>query len=403
NGRGFYARCLSVAAREASRLARAPPPTNELYMERLPDPEPAQEPMVAEPDRTSRGSQPVAASQIAIQNYSVQATLGGNCRVARPNQFADIMKSTFARIRHEIELLDAQSPRSRLMQQQQQQQDSSDARSSISLMTAIAEDDGWEQRQSGDVAVFERLLPELSAEVPVTVAQSVLQGASVQQVSQLLTQHWERQRWDRVLFGERRVLEYVPDAPHAAGGVSVEHSAVHVPLLFDRRDALTVAAVEQAAYLPVRQQLRNARGPPACGTSSTLGDYFEPTVTLVEASVPGSQPLSSVVRAQVPLYAVRVDPIDGFERARGRAYAYPSCRVTIASSVDLLGTVPLALRRALAARIPESHLEQLRQRLQEPLWPRLEAPAAHRRPVPDGGGGSAGWAAGEASEEDIDG
>ncbi|KAJ2317626.1 hypothetical protein IWW52_003024, partial [Coemansia sp. RSA 2704] len=403
NGRGFYARCLSVAAREASRLARAPPPTNELFMERLPDPEPAQEPMVAEPDRTSRDTQPAAASQIAIQNYSVQATLGGNCRVARPNQFADIMKSTFARIRHEIELLDAQSPRSRLMQQQQQQQDSSDARSSISLMTAIAEDDGWEQRQSGDVAVFERLLPELSAEVPVTVAQSVLQGASVQQVSQLLTQHWERQRWDRVLFGERRVLEYVPDAPHAAGGVSVEHSAVHVPLLFDRRDALTVAAVEQAAYLPVRQQLRNARGPPACGTSSTLGDYFEPTVTLVEASVPGSQPLSSVVRAQVPLYAVRVDPIDGFERARGRAYAYPSCRVTIASSVDLLGTVPLALRRALAARIPESHLEQLRQRLQEPLWPRLEAPAAHRRLVPDGGGGSAGWAAGEASEEDIDG
>ncbi|KAJ2843712.1 hypothetical protein IWW36_005458, partial [Coemansia brasiliensis] len=268
------------------------------------------------------------------------------------------------------------------------------------------EEDGWAHRQSGEVSVFERLIADISDQIPVTVAESVVQGVSVMQVAQMLTQRWERQHWDRVLFGERRELEFITDQPHTAGGVSVEHSAIHVPLLFDRRDALVVAAVEQAAYLPARQRLRNWERRQdhdnLIGCDSTLGDYFEPTVTLVEASVPGSQPLSSVVRVHVPLYAVRIDPIDGFERARGRSYAYPSCRITIACCMNMLGTVPLPLRRSLSARVPEQHIAQLRQRLlQRPLEPWLEAPSRIRRPAPHTATNC--WVAGEVSEEDIDG
>ncbi|KAJ2354536.1 hypothetical protein GGF43_003205, partial [Coemansia sp. RSA 2618] len=388
-GRGFYARCMSVAAHEASRLARGPPVAG-MFMERMPTPEPQHG--HGEPERASCGERLPASSQIAIQNYSVQAGLGANCRVARPGQFADAVQAAFARVRHEIEALDPHSPRSRWMQLRQL--DGSDARS---LMTAMEEADGWAQRQSGGVAAFERLHAELSAEIPVTVASSVLQGVSVQQAAQALTQRWERQRWDRVLFGERRELEHVGD------GVHVEHAAVQVPLLFDRRDALTVTAVEQAPYLPTRQRLRNwqqrgDRDVQGC-RAGLQGDYFEPTVTLVEASVPGSQPLSSAVRAHVALYGVRIDPIDGFERARGHAYAYPSCRVTVACCADLAGAVPLALRRSLSARVPEQHAEQLRRRVQQPLWPRLESPSRVRRTAPR----RRGRVVGEVLEEDVDG
>ncbi|KAJ1871254.1 hypothetical protein LPJ55_004041 [Coemansia sp. RSA 990] len=407
NGRSFYARCLSIAAHEIKRLARPPPPVDGLFKERLPDPElPETEAMGLDQGRASKDTvRSIAPSHIAIQNYSVQASLSAGCRVARPNQFADIMKGEFARIRHEIEMLDSQSPRSRWVHLRQQHH--SESRSySASLMTAMDEEDGWTHQQAGEVSVFERLVTNISDQIPVTVAESVIQGASVMQVAQVLTQRWERQHWDRVLFGERRELEFIADQPHTAGGVSVEHSAIHVPLLFDRRDALVVAAVEQAAYLPARQRLRNWErrqehdGSIRC--DSTLGDYFEPTVTLVEASVPGSQPLSSVLRVQVPLYAVRIDPIDGFERARGRSYAYPSCRITIACCMDMLGTVPLPLRRSLSARVPEQHIAQLRQRLsQRPLEPWLEAPSRIRRPAPHTCAEC--WVTGEVSEEDIDG
>ncbi|KAJ2452142.1 hypothetical protein EV183_003124 [Coemansia sp. RSA 2336] len=407
NGRSFYARCLSIAAHEIKRLARSPPSVDGLFKERLPDPElPETEAVNVDQGRASKDTvRSVAASHIAIQNYLVQESLSADCRVARPNQFADIMKGEFARIRHEIEMLDPQSPRSRWTHLQQQ--DHGESRSySASLMTAMDEGDGWSQQRNGEVSVFERLVADISEQIPVTVAESVLQGVSVMQVAQLLTQHRERQHWDRVLFGERRELEFIADEAHAAGGVSVEHSAIHVPLLFDRRDALVVAAAEQAAYLPARQRLRNWERRQEHDDSgrcdSTLGDYFEPTVTVVESSVPGSQPLSSVLRVQVPLYAVRIEPIDGFERARGCSYAYPSCRITVACCMDMLGTVPLPLRRSLSARVPEQHIAQLRQRLlQRPLEPWLEAPSRIRRPAPHTA--SECWVTGEVSEEDIDG
>ncbi|KAJ2246427.1 hypothetical protein GGH97_002480, partial [Coemansia sp. RSA 475] len=398
-GRGFYARCVSVAAHEIPRLARLLP-VEGLYMEQMSSPEPDahHEPELhCEPDLampTSSDFRPHAA-QIAIQKYSVQAELGADCRLARPEQFAKIIQQSFTRMRHEIELLDTESARSRWMQLRQAE--GGDARS---LMTAREDPDGWTQRQNGDVAVYERLDADLSAEIPVTVGISVLQGVSVQQVAQVLTQHWERARWDRVLFDERRELEHVGD------GVHVEHAGVHVPLLFDTRDALTVAAVEQAPYLPARQRLRNWQQglnnwqgvePTGCG-GGRPGDYFDATVTHVEASVPGSQPISSAVRARVPMYAVRIDPIDGFERARGHAYAYPSCRVTIACCADIVGSVPLPLRRALSARVPEQHIEQLRQRLHEPLWPRLDSPSRVRRTALRGA-----HVLGEVLEEDVDG
>ncbi|KAJ2497606.1 hypothetical protein GGH96_004981 [Coemansia sp. RSA 1972] len=397
NGRGFYARCVSVATHEVPRLARLLP-VEGLYMERMPSPEPDahREPELhCEPDMampTNSDLRPHAA-QIAIQKYSVQAELGADYRLARPEQFAKIIQQSFTRMRHEIELLDVESARSRWMQMRQLED--GDTRS---LMTAREDPNGWAQRQNGDVAVYERLDADLSAEIPVTVGISVLQGVSVQQVAQVLAQRWERARWDRVLFDERRELEHVGD------GVHVEHAGVHVPLLFDTRDALTVAAVEQAPYLPARQRLRNWQQglsnwqgvEPICG--GRPGDYFDATVTHVEASVPGSQPISSAVRTHVPMYAVRIDPIDGFERARGHAYAYPSCRVTIACCADIVGSVPLPLRRALSARVPEQHIEQLRQRLHEPLWPRLGSPSRVRRTALRGA-----HVLGEVVEEDVDG
>ncbi|KAJ1896452.1 hypothetical protein LPJ81_004742 [Coemansia sp. IMI 209127] len=195
---------------------------------------------------------------------------------------------------------------------------------------------------------------------------------------------------------------------------------MHVPLLCDRRDALTVCATERAAFLPTRRRVRNweeshSAQPPmtphrqaGCGNSAaTLGDYHDPTFTLVEASVPGSQPLSTTVRATVALYAVRVDPIDAFERVvGGRPLALPSCRITVACCVDLAGAMPLPLRRAVSARIPEQHISQIRARLLQPasLWPLLVAPSRCRHVAPRlTGAASESAVAVQVSEQVVDG
>ncbi|KAJ2841493.1 hypothetical protein IWW36_006241, partial [Coemansia brasiliensis] len=87
NGRSFYARCLSISPHEMKQLARLPPPVDGLFKERLPDPElPDSEALESSHGRASKDTvRSIAASHIAIQNYSVQASLGSDCRVARPN------------------------------------------------------------------------------------------------------------------------------------------------------------------------------------------------------------------------------------------------------------------------------------------------------------------------------
>ncbi|KAJ2692092.1 hypothetical protein H4R19_006228, partial [Coemansia spiralis] len=322
---------------------------------------------------------------MAIRSYSVQPR--GGPTVARPADFTAAVAHAFARIRHEIELLDPDSARTRWAQLRADQ-----------AGAAAAPRTRWTQHAAvGDVAVYERTVADIHESIPVTVACSVVRGASVAQVAQLLTQPWERARWDRELFAERRLVE-------AADGAGVWHSSVHSPALTRRRDALTVVTGGLEPHLPARQRLRNwqrrrhDKTQAGCGG----GDYYEPAATLVEASVPGAQPLASAERAAVPLFAVRLDPVDGHERARGDGVPYPSTRVTVACCVDLAGSLPLPLRRVLSARSPVAQLRQIVARLRRPLWPRLEAPAPLQRQSPLHAA-PAPAVRGEASEETVDG
>ncbi|KAJ2611927.1 hypothetical protein H4S08_002935, partial [Coemansia sp. RSA 1365] len=196
---------------------------------------------------------------------------------------------------------------------------------------------------------------ELHADIPTTVASALFPGVSVARLVALLTHPTERRRWDDVLFDQRRELEHVVDgAQHAI----VVHAGVRVPLLCSDRDALTVCAAELV---------------PTPG-------FRDSTLTLVEASVPDAQPRESVLRAHLALYGVCVEPVE----------PSPSIRVTVACCLDLGGALPLPLRRALSARIPETHLAQLREHAAlPPVAPWLEVPARVRlrtRPHGEKGG-----------------
>ncbi|KAJ2041479.1 hypothetical protein H4S03_000319, partial [Coemansia sp. S3946] len=394
--RGFYARCQSVSANEAPRLARDSPTIGGLFIERLPEPLPSTvRPPQSQPSIRSsyrRGSTATAAqSQLVIQNYTVIHGPLSDSRLVTPIQFARAMRHVFADIRHQIERLDMQSPRARW----EQLAATSDVRSNASLKTAIAADDsGWSRRSLGEFGeVFERLDSRLHADIPVTVAVDVLQGVSAKHVAQVLY----GRAWDDVLFAERRTLE------HVSGAVDICYALVHTPPFCDKRDALTVATFEQVPFLSARQRMRNWQQQPVKGCSAGLGDYADPAFTLVEASVPGSQPLATATRAQVALYAVRVEPIDAYERvSSARNYAHPACRVTVACCVDLAGNVPLALRRAASARVPESHIAQISALCRLPLDPYVVAPSLYPILMPNGNRRRECVAA-EATEEMVDG
>ncbi|KAJ2863000.1 hypothetical protein GGH94_003899 [Coemansia aciculifera] len=393
--RGFYARCQSVSATEAPRLARDSPAVGGLFIERLPEPLPSTvRPPVSQPSIRSsyrHGSTATAAqSQLVIQNYTVIHGPLGDSRLVTPIQFARAMRHVFADIRHQIERLDMQSPRARW----EQLAAASDVRSNASLRTAIAADDsGWSRRSSGEFCeVFERMDSRLHTDIPVTVAVDVLQGVSARHVAQVLY----GRAWDDVLFAERRTLE------HVSGAVDICYALVHTPPFCDKRDALTVATFEQAPFLSARQRMRNWQQQ-VKGCSAGLGDYADPAFTLVEASVPGSQPLATATRAQVALYAVRIEPIDAYERvSSARNYAHPACRVTVACCVDLAGNVPLTLRRAASARIPESHIAQIAALCRLPLDPYVVAPSLYPILMPNGNRRRE-YVAAEATEELVDG
>ncbi|KAJ1961327.1 hypothetical protein GGI12_003309 [Dipsacomyces acuminosporus] len=438
-GRAFYARCLSVSTHDFGRQHGQLVEGNG---------------QIAQAD--ANGSQGELAAgdidrqdqqgglQIAIRNYSVlsgsEDVKSASSRIVdMPNEFATIMAGVFADVRHELELLDQTSPRAK-WEQLKSQHCQSDAKSLMSLRTAAGDESWWRRRQSDDVDVYERILPILHAEIPLTVAVTVLQGVSVEQAAHIVRTAWQREKWDTALFSHRRELEYIPDAypgpvhdgldsmpgsqvsddgvsegnswqstRNNAGGVSINYSTVHAPVLCGKRDALTVELVECAPFLPTRKRLRNWQQQQqqqqhaedrhrAEGCLSRLGDYADPTVTLVESSVPGSQPLSTVTRANIPLYAVRIDPIDGFERVSGRKFEYPSCRITVACCLDLCGSVPLPMRRAASARVPEAHIAQIKACARKPLAPYLVSPARHRQSGPQGS-----YVLSEVSHEAVDG
>ncbi|KAJ2730918.1 hypothetical protein IW152_004911 [Coemansia sp. BCRC 34962] len=401
--RGFYARCQSVSASEGPRLARDAPLSGALFIERLPEPLPsaAVRPPQSQPSIRSsyrRGSAATAAqSPMVIQNYTVIHGPLSDSRLVTPTQFAHTMRHVFADIRHQIERLDAQSPRAKW----EQLAATSDVRSNASLRTAIAGDDittdgGWDRRPLGEYGeVFERVDLRLHSDIPVTVAVDVLQGISARCVAQVL--YGGRATWDHVLFSGRRTLESVSSA------VDICYALVHAPPFCDRRDALTVVAFEQAPFLSARQRLRNWQQQATRGCSAGLGDYADPAFTLVEASVPGSQPLATATRAQVALYAVRVEPIDAYERvSSARNYAYPACRVTVACCVDLAGNVPLALRRATSARVPELHIAQIAAMCRQPMDPYVVAPSPYPSLMPSANRRRE-YVAAEATEELVDG
>ncbi|KAJ2696073.1 hypothetical protein H4218_004831 [Coemansia sp. IMI 209128] len=396
--RGFYARCQSVSASEAPRLARDAPLSGALFIERLPEPLPsaAVRPPQSQPSIRSsyrRGS--AGQSPMVIQNYTVIRGPLSDSRLVTPIQFARGMRHLFADIRHQIERLDAQSARAKW----EQLAAASDVRSNASLRTAIAGDDitdgGWDRRPLGEYGeVFERVDQRLHSDIPVTVAVDVLQGVSAQRVAQAI--YGGRATWDQVLFSERRTLESVSSA------VDICYALVHTPPFCDKRDALTVVTFEQAPFLSSRQRLRNWQNA-AKGCSAGLGDYVDPAFTLVEASVPGSQPLATATRAQVALYAVRVEPIDAYERvSAARNYAHPACRITVACCVDLAGNVPLALRRATSARVPELHIAQIAALCRLPMDPYVVAPSPYPSLMPNANRRRE-CAAVEATEEVVDG
>ncbi|KAJ1998888.1 hypothetical protein GGI04_004805, partial [Coemansia thaxteri] len=392
--RGFYARCQSVADRDELARMKRPAPAGATDALAAGDAEALAARRCSSPAPHAEGS-----PALAIQRYSVAATTQPP-RLLTPVQFVRAAARVFADIRHDLERLDAQSPRSRWAQQRRPEPPPPHA---------------WRECGAG---VFERRLAHVHGAIPVTVAVGVVQGAGAEHVARLLDDAGERARWDAVLFGARREVERV----RGEGGVAVAHAAVRVPPLCGARDALTVWRVEQDAFLPPRQRLRNWQQPraPRGVCRAGVGDYQDAAYTLVEASVPGAQPLASATRAAVALYAVRAEPIDAFERVSGRVFAPHACRVTVACCVDVAGSLPLAVRRALSARVPALHIAALRARLQPTaspgpplssppppgslplLGPRLAAPSRRARLMPARAGRRVCVAA-EALAEAVDG
>ncbi|KAJ1943764.1 hypothetical protein FBU59_002807, partial [Linderina macrospora] len=376
----LYARCQSIAAHDQQRILRS---RHVPFVEPLPAAAVADSSAansIARSVRSGSNADSTALSgHVLIRNYSVGTGLGSvAANQVTPGEFAQMTAACFASLRHEIEALDETSARARLVQAHMEGVDER-----ASLMTAQETDGGgWASyKRHGLVDVYERIVESLHAEVPVTVAVGVLQGVGVEDVAMAMK---DRSAWDSALFADLRELEYVldddiDDENSNMAGVSINYSHLNVPLLCSRRDALTVSMTQMAPFLPARKQLRQWQRSETNECGDLLGDYFDQTVTLVEASVPGSQPLASIARAHVPLYAVRIDPIDGFERAAGHNYAFPSCRVTIACCVDLAGSVPVALRRAYSAAIPEQHLSALFSRAKQPLPPCLVSPTRMHR------------------------
>ncbi|KAJ2853779.1 hypothetical protein J3B02_002982, partial [Coemansia erecta] len=356
----LFTRCASIASRDMPRMQRV---SEDVVIDDAPsssgDAASDATPKTADKQVVQQRDSPSMTS-VAVLGYSKPETALTGGTLVSAEKFAELAARVFADARHDIG-----SDRTRWHE-----------------LRGRPTTNSWEHRQADSVDVFTRLVDDVHGEIPVVVALTVLQRTEAAWAMQAVMQPW--MRLDHALVASRRTLETV------TAGTTIEHVQMQTPLLCDRRDTLTVRRVELAPFMPVRQRLKTWQtGNWACGRR---GDFTQPTLTVVEASVPQSQPLRSVTRALVPMFAVRVEPIDGFERIASGCpeLQHPACRLFVACCVDLAGSLPLAIRRAWSMRVPELVVAQVRQLLlaQNPtLGPWLLAPLMAARVVPRGTSG----------------
>ncbi|KAJ2232708.1 hypothetical protein H4R99_004506 [Coemansia sp. RSA 1722] len=348
----LYTRCVSVAARDVPRLLRVSEST---VIDDAPSVRDSASDATPTDDMSALRRNSSALADVAVLGYSApDVATDARTTLVSAERLADLATRVFADARHDVSTDDARRRWHTLRGRPGHQ---------------------WEHRQTDIVSVYERQADDIHRDVPLVMAVAVLQRTEIAQVMQAILQPWHG--FDQAVISSRRTLESV------ASGTTIEHVHLQTPLLCDRRDALTVRRVEMAPFMPARQRLQTwQKGEGACGRR---GDYRKPTLTVVEASVPMSQPLRSATRALIPLFAVRVEPIDGFERiaSGSAALQQPACRLFVASCVDLAGSMPMAIRRAWSVRISELVVTRIRHLLATPLGPRLLAPLSASRVVGD--------------------
>ncbi|KAJ1723931.1 hypothetical protein LPJ53_001786 [Coemansia erecta] len=347
----LYSRCTSVSTRDVSRMLR---PSDHVVIDDTTSFHGGARDEASSATTAARSFRRDSLASVAVLGYSAPETANSSTTtLVSAEDFVDIAAHTFASIRHDISSDPTRHKWHELRGRLQRQ---------------------WAHRHTDSVDVFERQIDTVHGEVPVTAAMAVLQRTEMERMAELLIYNSDGMDVASALFGSRRTLETM------ATGTTIEHVEMQVPFLCDRRDALTVRRAELAPFMPARQRMRMWQtGVSSCGRR---GDYDHPVLTIIEASVPRSQPLRSAIRAHVPLLAIRVEPIDGFERiASGNtALQHPACRVFVACCVDLGGSMPLALRRSWSARVPEQIIARMRQILADrPPLPHLLAPLSAGR------------------------
>ncbi|KAJ2786025.1 hypothetical protein GGI15_001733 [Coemansia interrupta] len=352
----LYSRCASVPTRDVSRMLR---PSDHVVIDDTTSFHGGARDETSSAATAARSFRRDSLASVAVLGYSAPETANSSTTtLVSAEDFVDIAARTFASVRHDISSDPTRHRWHQLRGRPQRQ---------------------WSHRHADLVDVFERRIDAVHSEIPVTAAMTVLQRTEMERVAELLIYNSDGVDVFSALFGSRRTLEAVTT------GTTIEHVEMQVPFLCDRRDALTVRRVEQSPFMPARQRMRLWQtGVSSCGRR---GDYDQPVLTIIEASVPRSQPLRSAIRAHVPLLAIRVEPIDGFERiASGNtALQRPACRLFVACCVDLGGSMPLALRRSWSARAPEQIIARVRQILADrPPLPHLLAPLSAGRMASSG-------------------
>ncbi|KAJ1864216.1 hypothetical protein LPJ73_000324 [Coemansia sp. RSA 2703] len=337
----LYTRCASVSSRDASRMLRK---SESVVIDDTTSFYGGGRDETSSATTAAKSFRRNSLASVAVLGYSAPETANSSTTtLVSAEDFVDIAARTFASVRHDISSDPTRHKWHQLRGRPQRQ---------------------WSHRHTDLVDVFERQIDTVHDEIPVTVAMTVLQQTEMERMAELLIYNSDSVDVASALFGSRRSLETVTT------GTTIEHVEMQVPFLCERRDALTVRRSELAPFMPARQRMRMWQtGVSSCGRR---GDYDHPVLTIIEASVPRSQPLRSAIRAHVPLLAIRVEPIDGFERiASGNTVLqHPACRLFVACCVDLGGSMPLVLRRSWSARAPEQIIARVRQIL------------AHRSPLP---------------------
>ncbi|KAJ1939573.1 hypothetical protein GGF37_004344, partial [Kickxella alabastrina] len=353
----LYGRCQSVAAQDAGAMECAAGEFVEAASGALKGAGPQ-----------SGGLPAPLGGAVAVAGHSAAGGRGAAAMAVSPDRFADLAQRTFADLRHAA----AADPTRRR----------------------------WEAQRNPGRADQARLPIALHPEIPVTLASAVLPAtAAAHAIQALLRCLGDSAAGGCPLFLGRRTLQAV------SAGTTIEHARLHVPLLCAARDALSVRRISVSPSVPTRRRL-SAWAHGSSASSRGRREYLDPGLTLVEASVPDSQPRHSAVRAQLLLFGIRVEPVDPFERVASgdRRLQHPACRLTVACCVDYAGSLPLLVRRSLSESVPGDVVAWVRQALgMQVQRPFLLAPLpASVRKLPRGGHSGA-WVVRETVEAAVDG